>query len=211
MPSYAAALRHWAVIAISAPAAAIRPSRSTHAAIGTARSARGRQVCNWLLRLLSLPEQSKGQTGGYTDVNTLLRDLRLGTELEYKVQRCKTSAIAKRKEAKLVISYQEWLGLKGRVLHVAKYGRLNCDAYEESRNNLIEAKQSAKREFIRMAAGQLLDYAFVGRKQFGRPDMAILLPERPDESWLGWLKEIGVNLVWREGRTFRDNCKGQFT
>ena len=40
----------------------------------------------------------------------------------------KTSAIAKRKEAKLVIAYQKWLGLKERVLHVAKYGRLNCDA-----------------------------------------------------------------------------------
>jgi hypothetical protein len=158
-----------------------------------------------------IPEQSDGQTGRYSDVNTLLRDLRLGTELEYKVQRRKTSAIAKRKEAKLVIAYQKWLGLKERVLHVAKYGRLNCDAYEESRNNLIEAKQSAKREFIRMAAGQLLDYAFVGRKELGIPNMAILLPNRPDEGGLGWLKEIGVHLIWREGRTFRDNCKGQFT
>ena len=38
---------------------------------------------------------------------------------------------------------------------------------KKSRNNLTEAKQSAKREFIRMAAGQILDYAFVGRKQLG--------------------------------------------
>jgi hypothetical protein len=62
-----------------------------------------------------------------------------------------------------------------------------------------------------MAAGQLLDYAFVGRKELGIPNMAILLPNRPDEGGLGWLKEIGVHLIWREGRTFRDNCKGQFT
>ena len=44
MPSSAAAPRRWAVIAISASAAAIRPSRSTHVATGTARSARGTRV-----------------------------------------------------------------------------------------------------------------------------------------------------------------------
>src|ERR1039458_4164463 len=41
MPSFAAAPRHWAVISISALAAAIRPSRSTRAAIGAVPSARG--------------------------------------------------------------------------------------------------------------------------------------------------------------------------
>ena len=46
MPSSAAAPRHWAVIAISASAAAIRPSRSTRAAIGTAPSARGTRAQN---------------------------------------------------------------------------------------------------------------------------------------------------------------------
>lgn len=62
-----------------------------------------------------------------------------------------------------------------------------------------------------MAAGQLLDYAFVGRKLLGIPHMAILLPKRPDKGGLGWLKEIGVHLIWRAGRTFRNNRKGQFT
>ena len=46
MPSCVAAPRHWAVIAISASAAAIRPSRSTRAAIGTAPSARGTRAPN---------------------------------------------------------------------------------------------------------------------------------------------------------------------
>ncbi|MBS1804484.1 MAG: hypothetical protein JST28_14055 [Acidobacteria bacterium] len=63
----------------------------------------------------------------------------------------------------------------------------------------------------RMAVGQLLDYAFAGRKELHKPNMAILLPKRPDETPLGWLKEIGVHLIWKEGRTFRDNCDGQFT
>ena len=46
MPSSAAAPRRWAVIAISASAAAIRPSHSTHAATGTAPSARGTRAQN---------------------------------------------------------------------------------------------------------------------------------------------------------------------
>jgi hypothetical protein len=170
-----------------------------------------RRVCNWLLKVLSLREPSKSETVHHSDVETLVRELRLGTELEYKVQRRESAAIAKRTEAKLVLAYQKWLERKARVLHVARYGRLNCDVYEKNRNNLIEAKQSTKRESIRMAAGQLLDYSFAGRKQIGKPKMAILLPKRPNEETLGWLREIGVYLVWKEGRTFRDNCNGQFT
>jgi hypothetical protein len=170
-----------------------------------------KRVCNWMLQLLSPSEQLEVQTGSYSDVSALLRDLHLGSELEYKVQRREKAAIAKRMEAKLVLAYQKWLERKGRFLQVASYGRLKCDAFEESHNNLIEAKQSAKRELIRMAAGQLLDYAYVGRKQFGKPNMAILLPKRPNEDTLGWLKEIGIHIIWREGRTFRDNWKGQFT
>jgi hypothetical protein len=163
-----------------------------------------------LLKLLSLREPSKSQTVHHPDVETLVRELHLGTELEYKVQRRETAAIAKRTEAKLVIAYQRWLESQSRVLNLARYGRLSCDAYEESRNNLIEAKRGANREFIRMAAGQLLDYGYAGREKFGKPNMAILLPKRPDERTLGWLKEIGVHLVWKDGGTFRDNCNGQF-
>lgn len=118
-----------------------------------------RQVCNWLLGLLSLREPSEVQTNSSSDVNTIIRELRLGTELEYKVLHREKVTTAKQTEAKLVIAYQKWLVRNSRVLEIAGYGRLKCDAYEQSRKNLIEAKQSAKRELIRMAAGQLLDYA----------------------------------------------------
>jgi hypothetical protein len=47
MPLFVAAPRHWAVIWISASTAAIRPSRSTPAAICTAQSARGTRA-KWL-------------------------------------------------------------------------------------------------------------------------------------------------------------------
>lgn len=169
-----------------------------------------RRVCDWLLKLLSLREPNEHQAVHRPDVETIIRKLRLGTQLEYKVQRHEGAAKAKRKEAMLVIAYQNWLSRQSRVLDSARNGRLSCDGYEKNRNNLIEAKQSAKREFIRMAAGQLLDYAYVGRKVFRKPNMAILLPNRPDHGNLGWLKEIGIHLIWREGRAFRDNHNGQF-
>jgi len=170
-----------------------------------------RRVCNWLLSLLSLPPISTDQTRSYSNVDALLKDLHLKDELEYKVRRRKAVATAKRLEAKLVLAYQKWLERQGRTLHIAKYGRLNCDAFEKSRNNLIEAKRSPERELIRMAAGQLLDYSYVGRKEFGKPNLAILLPKKPDMDDLGWLKETGIYLIWREGRFFRDNCLEQFT
>ncbi len=169
-----------------------------------------RRVCNWFLTLLSLPPISADQTRSYSSVDTLLKDLRLN-ELEYKVQLREAVATAKRREAKLVLAYQRWLERQGRVLHIAKYGRLNCDAFEKSRNNLIEAKRGSARELIRMAAGQLLDYAYAGRNEFGKPNMAVLLPRKPVTDDFGWLKEIGIHLIWREGKSFRDNGSGQFT
>ena len=44
---------------------------------------------------------------------------------------------------------------------------LCCDRFEKKRHNLIEAKSSTKREYIRMAVGQLLDYAYQFEK-FGK-------------------------------------------
>jgi hypothetical protein len=170
-----------------------------------------RKVCDWFLSLLSLPQISGDQTQSYSNVDALLKDLHLKNELEYKVQHRKAIATAKRLEARLVLAYQNWLKRQGRVLHIARYGKLNCDAYEKNRNNLIEAKRNPGRELIRMAAGQLLDYAYVGRKEFGKPHMAILLPRKPNTDDFGWLKEIGIHLIWREGKFFRDNCSGQFT
>jgi hypothetical protein len=91
-----------------------------------------RLVCDWLLTVLSLPKQSVSQSNRHSDIETLVKELRLGAEPEYKVQRRKSVAIAKRTEAKLVLAYQKWLENQSRVLHLAKYGRLVCDAYEKT-------------------------------------------------------------------------------
>lgn len=91
------------------------------------------------------------------------------------------------------------------------YENLHCDAYEKERGNLVEAKWSADREYIRMAVGQLLDSSYLGRKRFGKPNMAILLPERPTSKSVEWLSERHNSVVWEEEDVFLDNANGLFT
>ncbi|MGA2605870.1 MAG: hypothetical protein ABSH01_00265 [Terriglobia bacterium] len=79
------------------------------------------------------------------------------------------------------------------------------------RRNLIEAKSSISREHIRMAVGQLLDYAFQVEKKFGKPNMAILLPRKPHPNSVNWLPQRNISLVWPEKAAFVDNANGQFT
>jgi len=114
---------------------------------------------------------------------------------------------AKKREAELVKAYQHWLQ---KELKFVDYQGLRCDAYEEERNNLIEAKSSGRREYIRMALGQLLDYAYLGRTKIDRPNMAILLQEQPHAKLLQWLSELKISVIWRRGRAFDDNADGQF-
>jgi hypothetical protein len=140
-----------------------------------------------------------------------LKELHHEDELDYEVQNRAGIKRAQKAEAKLLNGYIAWLKLQGRTLQIAKYRNLRCDAYEEERNNLVEAKRSVAREYIRMAAGQLLDYAFLGRERFKHPNMAILLPEKPEDKSLGWLAEINIHLIWKEGEVFLDNDDGQFT
>ncbi|PYL09834.1 MAG: hypothetical protein DME33_02920, partial [Verrucomicrobia bacterium] len=88
-------------------------------------------------------------------------------QLDYEVRTKSEVITAKKIEAELLEKYTTWLKRKGRKLSAAKYGGLRCDAYEQETRNLIEAKSSTRREHIRMAVGQLLDYAFQGRRKLG--------------------------------------------
>jgi hypothetical protein len=62
-----------------------------------------------------------------------------------------------------------------------------------------------------MAVGQLLDYAFQGEKEFGKPNMGILLPEEPDPNSVDWLQPLKISLIWRKKQDFLDNANGRFT
>ena len=131
-------------------------------------------------------------------------------QLDFRRQTKSQEIRAKKREAELLEKYALWLQRKGRELQCVKYGGLQCDGYEEKTRNLIEAKSSTRREHIRMAVGQLLDYAFQGRKKLGASNKAILLPKKPQPAAVEWLQPLRIKIIWREGDLFRDNARGRF-
>ena len=132
-------------------------------------------------------------------------------QLDYEVRSKAEVRRAQRQEARLLENYTKWLQDQDRKLDSVKYGALQCDGYEKARGNLIEAKGSATREHIRMAVGQLIDYAFQGKTKLGELHMALLLPEKPPKDVEAWLDSLGIRLIWTEGKAFLDNSNGQFT
>jgi len=85
---------------------------------------------------------------------------------------------------------------------------LRCDIFLPERNVLIEAKSSDRREFVRMAVGQLLDYR---RYEKTEPELAILLPYWPNADIRDLLVSLDIALIWPHGAEFRDSVKGRYT
>lgn len=167
-------------------------------------------VCAWMEQNLSTSTNARYRpdNGVAPDGARLVAHSHKG-ELEYQVRTMATIKNAIKKEEKLVREYVEWLEQRGHKSERLRDGNLCCDVYEQDRNNLIEAKASLKREYIRMAVGQLFDYAYMGRKRFGKPHMAILLPRKPDLKSLNWLPDQ-ISIVWKVGRGFADNAEKAF-
>jgi hypothetical protein len=171
-----------------------------------------RLICEWMERRLGKKLSAHGRPVSKSQKwETRLTSLAQENELEYEVRTRRKVIVAKKKEAELVGGYREWLEDQQRYLLTVRYKNLRCDAYEKKRGNLIEAKCSARREYIRMAVGQLLDYAYLGKERFGKPNLAILLPKSPDQDSLDWLSELKISVVWKEKNVFLDNANGLFT
>lgn len=164
-----------------------------------------KSVCKWMERQLGLEEQE-------SDVDTPTeRSLPKSNTYGYKVRTREQVREARKREKELLDDYKQWLKKQGRHLSVLPYGRLECDAWEKERQNLIEAKGSTSREDIRMAVGQLFDYSFQGKEKYKQPNMAILFLKKPPLERLEWLEPLGIKIIWRRGRSFLDNANGQFT
>lgn len=174
-----------------------------------------KKVCSWMERQLNTRKTVGGGGGGGVrqkqSVDVKLANLPYYDELEFQVRTKRAVLFGKQKEASLLAEYRDWLLKEDRKLQIVKYKSLRCDAYEGERKNLIEAKCSAAREYLRMAAGQLLEYAYLGRKLLGSPNKAILLPDRPDPRSIEWLADLRISVVWREKKVFLDNANGQFS
>lgn len=177
------------------------------------------KVCEWINQQFQI--RSSGGRGGSTirgknGQNAICPSPRIVSspenhQLDFYVQTRAKVIKAKKIEAGLLDDYRRWLEKQDRELSAIKYRALQCDAYEQDRQNLIEAKSSASREHIRMAVGQLLDYAFQGSKKLGEPHKAILLPREPRSDIIDWLDSLNIKVIWREKKVFLDNANGRFT
>lgn len=77
-------------------------------------------------------------------------------------------------------------------IRTAEGDRIAADLFEPARNLLIEAKFTTARKDIRMAIGQLFDYATqIG----GNPSMALLLPRNPAPSQVKALDRAGISTI----------------
>ncbi len=163
-----------------------------------------RKVCAWMDQQLELAV-CEGNSGKIREKT--LRKSRTAT-YDYEIRTKGQVTEACRKEAELLDNYERWLKKHGRELSRLWLGRNECDAWETERRNLIEAKGTISRQDIRMAVGQLLDYAYQMRNDLGDPNKAILLPKEPND--VGWLESVGISIIWHSGRRFQDNAGGQF-
>jgi hypothetical protein len=174
-------------------------------------------VRKWMEEQLELKDQESVNQGTASDSANqkpiTVKETDLGQSSAFGYTR-KTKAQVKKArkvEAKLLSDYSEWLRRNGRRLSSIKFNALHCDAWEKERDNLIEAKGSVSREDIRMAVGELLDYAFQGKGICERLNKAILLPGYPGDERVNWLGPLGIKIIWRKGQSFVDNANGQFT
>jgi hypothetical protein len=176
-----------------------------------------RRVSEWIESKLNEQERTqRGVAHPPTPPRKISRevtkvDLPTNFQLDYKFRTRRKIARARRREQQLLHDYQQWLLKQERQLIAAKYQQLRCDGYEEARHNLIEAKSSASREHIRMAVGQLLDYAFQGKTKLGELNKAILLPKKPEQDSIAWLKPLNIAVIWPEESNFLDTANGLFT
>jgi hypothetical protein len=131
----------------------------------------------------------------------------------YEVRRAEVVGRAVRREARLVADFASFLEGKGdeivrnKVLPKGAAHPIYSDIFNKSRQQLIEAKAGGTRGDIRMAIGQLADYA---RYLSPTPTRAVLLDAKPHRDLLALLKSQEIAAIWRHGNSFADNAGGRF-
>lgn len=110
--------------------------------------------------------------------------------------------MAERREQKLVIELMASLRAQGHdvcrlELHFeGEPASLLCDLYDRTSNTLVEAKSSIARPAIRMAIGQLVDYA---RLVEPAPRKLILVPQKPRPDLLRLAASQDIGVTWPDG------------
>ncbi len=114
---------------------------------------------------------------------------------------------AERREQRLVRSLAEHLESAGhdvcrlQFLPDGEAAPLFCDLYDKTTNTLYESKSTVTRAAVRMAIGQLADYA---RLIEPAPRRVLLLPERPRPDLLALATSQDVIVTWPDAGGFRE-------
>ena len=175
-----------------------------------------RRICNWLAKLLYINlEKESGPRSRKAIGNAKVVPADVNDEPRFVSSR-EQSLSAQRLEAALVKRYLAWVARKGRTIEGAmrypisfdgdeRAGQPCCDLFDRRRNLIIEAKSKSDRHRIRMAIGQLADYAHLHRQCGHKPPRtAILLPSRPPKDLAVLLRSLTVGVISENGQTFQD-------
>lgn len=95
-------------------------------------------------------------------------------------------------------NYMKSIGETVRTITISLQGQkgfLKPDFYLESRNWVVEAKPSASREHIRLAIGQVLDYANLLKMGGKQVEPAVLLPMPPPQDLGNLMQELHIHLI----------------
>jgi hypothetical protein len=174
-------------------------------------------LCDWLdqkLRKSQRGRPAQKKAPARVVVNTVSAGSQANTE-GHQARTKKQLMQAIHREQRLVQDFQRILRRKGMDPDRRQYKTdedvLYCDLYEPTRKHLIEAKAWIRREDVRMAIGQLLDYENLTQAAgLGRSRLAVLLPERPSMDVERLLDSVGIASIWRRGKSFEDNRGGRF-
>ena len=107
-----------------------------------------------------------------------------------------------RTEAELVRRYVQWLDrhrgltVERQKIPTAAGHLMFTDIYVRETRDLIEAKSSISREHIRLALGQILDYA----RYVDHTTLAVLTPSQPADEMIALLIANGVGCIWEAGK-----------
>ncbi|WP_146079105.1 hypothetical protein [Pseudoclavibacter sp. RFBA6] len=115
-----------------------------------------------------------------------------------------------RVEFDLQASFGNWLKSKNHVVHAlslpAGNTRIRPDIYDSTAGEVIEAKKSTARSYVRMAIGQSLDYANNARRVGIHAKPAILLPGRTEDDLNDLCQRLNVRVHTRDGNVFRESA-----
>jgi hypothetical protein len=142
------------------------------------------------------PTSQKGPAASKPTVRDVTMEAHVAETFQQEPRREPT--VAERREAELVKRYTAWLESSGstvtrKEIRLPDLGHaLYTDLFDGHRSELVEAKSSASRHHVRLALGQLLDYA----RYVEHESRAVLLPSDPGAELVELLHTVKIGCVY---------------